>query len=256
MFFILSKTLVFLVMPLTIVIGLLLVSVFSKSNKWKKRTFYISFCMLLFFSNEFIANAVMYSWEVEARPYASLRKYKVGIVLTGATIYGLKPADRVYFHRGADRLIHTVQLYKLGVIQKILISGGIGKLVSSGEEPEAIKFKKVMLLTGVPEQDIIVEPETRNTAESAIQVKKLLEKLGFQENDCLLITSAFHMRRSILAYKKNGLNLDSFSTDFYAHKIEFALDDLFLPQVDAMVKWNKIVKEWVGVAAYKLTGYI
>jgi uncharacterized SAM-binding protein YcdF (DUF218 family) len=256
MFFILSKTLVFLVMPLTIVISLLLVSVFSKNNKWKKRTFYISFCMLLFFSNEFIANAVMHSWEVEARPYATLKKYKVGIVLTGATIYGLKPDDRVYFHRGADRVIHTIQLYKLGLIEKILISGGIGRLMPTEEEPEAFKFKKVMLLAGIPEQDIIVEADTRNTAESAVEVKKLLAEFKFQESDCLLITSAFHMRRSILSYKKEGLALDSFSTDFYAHKIEFSFDELFLPQLDAMVKWNKIVKEWVGVAAYKLTGYI
>jgi uncharacterized SAM-binding protein YcdF (DUF218 family) len=255
MFFILSKTLVFLLMPFTIVVILLVASVLIKKPKWKKRTFWIAFVMLIFFSNEFIANAVMRGWEMEARPFSSMRKYKVGIVLTGATIYGLQPNDRVYFHRGADRLIHTVQLYKLGLIEKILISGGVGRLVSE-EEPESVKFKKTMLLMDIPNNDIIIESETRNTGESPIEVKKILDHLGYQAHDCLLITSAFHMRRSLLSYKKNGLELDSFSTDFYGHKVQFAFDDLFIPQVDAIVKWNKVVKEWVGVAAYKITGYI
>jgi uncharacterized SAM-binding protein YcdF (DUF218 family) len=254
MFFILSKVLFLFLMPFTVISILFVVSVFIRNTKWKKRTFWTAFGMLLFFSNEFIANEVMRAWEVETKPYAQMRQFKLGIVLTGATIYGLKPDDRVYFHRGADRVIHTVQLYKLGLIQKILISGGIGRL-NSDDEPEALKFKKVMLLMGVPESDIIVESETRNTAESAIEVKKLLEQLGFDANDCVLITSAFHMRRSLLSYKKNGLDLESFSTDFYAHERHFSPDQL-IPQIDAMMLWHKIIKEWVGIAAYKITGYI
>jgi uncharacterized SAM-binding protein YcdF (DUF218 family) len=184
-----------------------------------------------------------------------MRKYKLGIVLTGATVQGLSPNDRVYFHRGADRVIHTVQLYKLGLIEKILISGGEGRLVSV-DEPEANKFKKVMLLMGVPETDIIIENETRNTAESAIEVKKILSQLGYQAADCILITSAFHMRRSLASYRNAGIDLESFSTDFYAHPRSFTPLSLFIPQLDAIEKWHKLSKEWVGIAAYKFAGYI
>lgn len=255
MFFVLSKILVFLLMPLTLVAFVLLSGMIVKNQKIKKRLLWIGMGMLLFFSNEFISNAVMHAWEVDAKPYASLPKHKVGILLTGATIYGLKPNDRVYFHRGADRVIHTVQLYKLGLIEKILISGGIGKLFSE-DEPEAIKFRRVMIMMGVAEQDILVEDQTRNTGESPIEVKKILEANNYKAADCLLITSAFHMRRSLLTYKKNGLDLEPFSTDFYGRDPSFAIDQLLIPQVDAIVKWNKIIKEWVGVAAYKITGYI
>jgi uncharacterized SAM-binding protein YcdF (DUF218 family) len=146
-------------------------------------------------------------------------------------------------------------LYKLGLIGKILISGGSGRLGGEGE-PEANKFKKVMLLMGVPEEDILIENETRNTAESAIEVRKILDTLGYRETDCILITSAFHMRRSLAVYRRSGLNLQSFSTDFYGHKRVYYPDVLFIPQLEAIQKWNKLAKEWAGMIAYKIVGYI
>jgi uncharacterized SAM-binding protein YcdF (DUF218 family) len=234
---------------------LFIVSVVIRNLKWKKRLFWTAFGMLIFFSNEFIANEAMRAWEIPTRPFHNMPKFKLGIVLTGATISGLQPDDRVYFHRGADRVTHTVQLYKLGLIEKILISGGSGKLVGEAE-PEANKFKKVMMLMEVPEEDILIENETRNTAESAIEVRKILDQLGYRPQDCLLITSAFHMRRSLAVYEKAGLALQSFSTDFYAHHRSFYLDVLIIPQLEAIGKWHKLAKEWVGMAAYKLAGYI
>lgn len=255
MFFILSKTLHYFTLPFTVICLLFIFSVFLKNPKWKKRLFWIAFSFLIFFSNDFIANEVMHAWEIEAKPFNTLRKFKLGIVLTGSTIPYLTPDDRVYFHRGADRVVHTVQLYKLGLIEKILISGGSGRLTGD-DEPEANKFKKVMLLMGVPSDAISIENETRNTAESAQEVKKILMAMNYKAEDCLLITSAFHMRRSLGSYQKAGLNLESFSTDFYAHPRVFYIDVLIIPQMDAMIKWHKLTKEWIGIIAYKIVGYI
>lgn len=255
MFFILSKTLSYLVMPLTIVCGLLLLSVMLRNMRWRKICFRAGFGLLFFFSNDFIANEIMNAWEISTVPYKDMRPHALGIVLTGATIPQLKPDDRVYFHRGADRVTHTVQLYKMGLIRKILISGGTG-LLTEEDEPEANKFQKVMIMMGVPQEDIIIENETRNTHESAIEVKPLLDKLQFTPGQCLLITSAFHMRRSLACYRKVGLNIEPFSTDFYAHPRSFYPDVLFIPKIEAMLLWQKLIKEWVGMAAYKMAGYI
>src|SRR6185295_19056991 len=110
----------------------------------------------------------------------------------------------VYFGRGADRVTHTVQLYKLGLIQQILVSGGSGLLVRE-EEPEANKFKRAMVMMGVPDSVIMLENQTRNTYESAVAVRPMLDSLHMEAKDCLLITSAFHMRRSLACYRKAGL---------------------------------------------------
>jgi uncharacterized SAM-binding protein YcdF (DUF218 family) len=255
MFFILSKIFYFLIMPFTVIVLLMVLSVVIKNERWKKRLFWSSFCLLLFFSNDFIANEVLRAWEIPPTPFSEMRKYKLGIVLTGVTLSDNALNDRIFFNKGADRVTHTVQLYKLGLIEKILISGGSGRLFKEAE-PEANKLKRAMLLMCIPEADILIENETRNTAESAIEVKKILDNLGYAEHDCLLVTSAFHMRRSLAAYRKAGLELEAFSTDFYTHERTFDPEVLLVPQLEAISKWHKLVKEWVGIAAYKFAGYV
>ena len=255
MFFFLSKTLNYLVMPLTIVVVLLLGSRLIRNTSWRKRFLWAGLILLFFFTNEFAANEIMKRWEVDARSFESMRSYKLGIVLTGAAIPELKPDDRVYFARGADRVIHAVQLYKLGLIENILISGGSGRLINI-QEREADRFRDVMVLMGVPDSVIMVENWTRNTYESAVEVREILREHGYKSEQCLLITSAFHMRRSMACYRNAGLKPDDFSTDFYAHNGVYYPDAFFVPKLDALIIWHKLVREWAGFAAYWVAGYV
>lgn len=255
MFFILSKTLGYLTMPLTIIMGILLLSRIVRRPSWRKRLLWTGLVLLFLFSNEFIANEVMKAWEVRTRAYSEMPHYKLGIVLTGTFIPQLEPDDRVYFSKGADRIVHTVQLYKLGLIDKVLVSGGSGRIVDI-KEREADRVKEVMMLMGVPDSVIMIENWTRNTYESAREVKKLLSGYGYEPDDCVLITSAFHMRRSLACYKKAGIEMDTFSTDFYAHNGTYYPDAFVIPKVEALVIWNKLVKEWVGLIAYRIVGYV
>lgn len=255
MFFVLSKTLSYLVLPLTIIVVLLLLSALLKKPRLKKILFWSGFGLLLFFSNEFIANEAMRMWELPTVPIKGMKKYTLGIVLTGSTIPNLKPDDRVYFARGADRVTHTVQLYKEGILDKILISGGSGSL-GGIDDPEADKFRAAMITMGVDSTDIAIENATRNTHESAVEVKKMLDTMNVSSSDCLLITSAFHMRRSLACYRKVGLDLQPFTTDFYAHDRIYYIDVLIVPKIDAILIWHKLAKEWVGMLAYKMAGYI
>jgi uncharacterized SAM-binding protein YcdF (DUF218 family) len=253
MFFFLSKTLNFITNPLVLVCGLLLATAFIKGSRLKRIFFWLAFSLLYFFSNDFIANEVMYAWETPPTPYEEINTtYNLGIVLTGVTLTDKEPADRVYFHHGADRVVHAVQLYKLGIIKKILISGGTGRLLTEGRR-EADDVYKAMVLMGVPSTDLIVENESRNTYESALNIKALLN--GNVEKS-LLITSAFHMRRSNACFKKAQLPVDLFSTDFYTHPRQFTPETLIIPQIDSIQVWQKLFKEWVGMVAYKMAGYI
>jgi uncharacterized SAM-binding protein YcdF (DUF218 family) len=254
MFFVLSKVLNFLTNPLIFVFGFLIASVLVKKAHLKKRFFWIAFSLLLFFSNDFIANEAMRAWEVKPTPYASItKKYEWGIVLTGVTLNDLEPADRVYFHHGADRVTHTIQLYKKGIIKKILITGGVGRLVTEGR-PEADALQEVMVMADVPVTDIIIERESKNTHENAVNTKRILK--NEEGSNCLLITSAFHMRRSIACFKNVGLNPDQFTTDFYTHPRYFTPEVLLIPKADSINLWQKLFKEWLGIVAYWLAGYV
>jgi uncharacterized SAM-binding protein YcdF (DUF218 family) len=237
------------------VVGCFVLFLLVKRQPWKNRFLWAGFVLIIFFSNDFISNKIMNAWEVDVVPFDEMKPHRLGVVLTGATQSLVKPDDRVYFQRGADRVTHTIQLYKLGLIKKILISGGSGLLIFEGE-PEANKFKKVMVMAGVPDHDIILENKTRNTGESALAVKKMIDSLQYKPEDCLLITSAFHMRRSLACYRKVGLDIESFSTDFYSPERPFFIGSLFLPNIQGFIIWEKLFKEWSGLVAYKLAGYV
>jgi len=253
MFFVLSKVLNFLTNPLAIVCTLLLFSMIIRNQKRKTRLFWIAFSLLLFFSNDFLANEVMGVWEVEPTPYTEITKhYEWGIVLTGVTMNDRMPDDRVYFQHGADRVVHTVELYKKGIIRKIMISGGSGRLVTTARK-EADELVKAMVLMGIPVEHIAIENESRNTHESAVKVRVLMKD---ETDRALLITSAFHMRRSLACFKKVGFSVDPFSADFYSHPRYFTPDVLLLPKPDSIMIWQKLFKEWTGMVAYKVAGYI
>ncbi|MBL7871389.1 MAG: YdcF family protein [Cyclobacteriaceae bacterium] len=242
-------------MPLVIICILFLLSWKFKRSKWQSRFFKTALIMLLLFSHDFITNEMVMLWELPATPVSEIKKkYAIGIVLTGVTKGNMTPDDRVYFQRGADRVTHTLQLYRAGKIKKILISGGSGSLEERNHQ-EADEISDAFKLMGVPPEDILIENQSRNTHESAEAVKAML-KDSVSSADCLLITSAFHMRRSRACFKKAGWAIDTFTTDFLSHERKYTLDVLIVPRVDALSNWTTVSREWVGMIAYKVMGYI
>jgi len=254
MFFILSKTLGVLTQPLVPITMLFIASVVIRSKVWKRRFLLTAITFLLFCSNEFISNEVMRLWELPPTPFAEMKKtYEVGILLTGVTKSNFIPNDRVYFQRSSDRVIHTLQLYKMGFIKKILISGGSGSLIKRSKEADDLSV--VLQMMGVPKDDLIIENQSDNTYQSAVAVKKLIDD-HYLPSDCLLITSGYHMRRSRACFKKVGYNVDTFSVDFLSNKRVFSPDNLLVPKVESLFHWQVLTKEWVGMLAYKVAGYI
>ncbi len=255
MFFFFSKTLYFLTTPLVIICVLFLLAVVLRSQRWKYRLWSAGLILLLFCSNDFIANEFMNAWEIPPTPFALIKKkYTWGIILSGVTKSDMEPKDRIYFQRGADRVTHSLQLYKAGIIKKILVSGGSGRLIDIGQR-EADEIASVLVMMGVRPEDILTENKSRNTHESAVEVKALLTGKANPE-ECLLITSAFHMRRSAACFAKTGWKTDLFSTDFLGHQRKFSIDGLLIPHLEALGHWHILMKEWIGYLAYAAAGYI
>lgn len=255
MFFILSKTVSYLTIPIVDISILLILGVVLQNAVWRKRCLISAISLFLFMSNGFIVNEVARRWEPPARPLKSIhKKYEFGIVLTGVTKMNIEPYDRVYFGRGADRFTHTVQLYKAGIIQKIIISGGSGHLMNIRRQ-EADDLASAFQMVGVPLSDILIENQSKNTYESAQKVKHLFGD-QLHSGNALLITSAYHMKRSLACFVKAGLQVDTFSTDFLSQSRKFTPDVMVIPSAEALVNWQTLIHEWMGMIAYKLAGYI
>ena len=209
MFFYFSKIFAFLISPFSWIVFFLLLSVLKKDSKKKKRLFIASVVLLLFFSNTFILDEFLRVWEIEVVKYNNEKPHDIGIVLGGGVTYDAI-SSRVKYGQNMQRYTDAVDLYKRGVIKKILISSGSGSMIYDTREADYIK--KMYLLFGVPEQDILVENQSRNTAENAQFSKQLLDSLHWQ-GSAYLITSAFHIRRAMACFAKAGIKTDPYSVN-------------------------------------------
>ena len=246
MFFIVSKLLSFLIKPTFWILSLMIAGILNKSRR--KLFLIFSLVTFLFFSNDFIFNIIVKIWEV---PQNSITKfdnqYEAGILLGGFSDYDYKK-NKHNFKKEADRLIYTVQLYNQGIIRKIFISGGNGNLFNNNYK-ESETIKDFLIQNKIDSNDILIENQSRYTKENAINSAKLLNK----KNEYILITSAVHMKRSILCFKNVGLKIIPFSVDnsmsFSSNKIEYIL----LPRSRVLENWEKLIHEIIGYYVYLLT---
>ena len=159
---------------------------------------------------------------------------------------------------GADRVWHAARLYKAGKAPLVIPTG-------QGERESAMPL---LLDLGVPESAIRVEPEARNTEENARFVERLINNrvehveridekgVGACKPRVLLVTSAWHMRRSVLMYRKYAPSLEIIpaATDYEATVQTgrpFSLKDLW-PDATMFYANSYILKEYIGYWGYRL----
>ena len=246
MFFIFSKLLSFLIKPTFWILSLMIAGVLN--NKRRKLFLFMSLIIFFFFSNDFIFNTVVKAWEA---PQISIKKfdkqYEAGILLGGFSDYDYIK-NKHNFKKEADRLIYTLQLYNQGIIKNIFISGGNGNLFNNNYK-ESETIKEFLIKNKIDSNDITIENQSRNTKENAINSAKLLDK----KNEYILITSAIHMRRSILCFENEGLKIIPFTVDnsmsYSSNKIEYIL----LPRSRVLESWEDLIHEIIGYYVYILT---
>lgn len=90
----------------------------------------------------------------------------------------------------------AAQLYFQGLAPKILFTGGLGRNTQGLlPEPEAVRFARVAREMGVPEQDILLEDKSTNTAENIQLTRALLEAENIPHGHILGVHQPFMERR-------------------------------------------------------------
>ena len=99
-----------------------------------------------------------------------------------------------------DIAARAAELYLQGYAPKILFTGGLGRNTEGMlPEPEAVRFARVAMECGVPEEDIILEDKSRNTKENIEFTRALLEELGIPHDHILGVHQPFMERRIVAA---------------------------------------------------------
>lgn len=240
MYFILSKILLFILLPLYWVVALLLIALVSKNAKTKKRFFAAAFIVLYFFSTPFFFKVMANMWDVKPQVGADTTKYSCVILLGGFSSAG---PDGGSFNGSADRFIQAAKLMSTKQASHILISGGNGQLVP-GQFREAAWVRTQLLKFNVPDSLILVENNSKNTIENAKFSKMLLEKSHLPP-PYLLVTSAYHLRRSLMIFKKAGMAVVPYPSNYLTGGVVFGIDS-FLPEAQTLARWEFYTKEIVG----------
>lgn len=255
MFFTLSKILEFLLLPMTWILIIFIWGMVRYDSKLGRRLLVCCLGMLVFFTNPFIVNRVMNVWEV--KPYKAEQingSFDIGILLGGSMRYYNDVIERPVYSTSVDRLLQTIDLYHRDKIDKIMLSGGSGRL-SRPDEKESPVIEQVLLSCGVSHEDIIMESESRNTWENAKYSAEYIRK-NHPDAKVLLITSAWHMRRSMACFSTAELEVVPFPVDERAGRGAWTPDRLFVPSVESLLLWNTLIHEWFGCIMYEAAGYI
>lgn len=243
MYFVFSKILLFLILPFYWVVVLLVIALISKDKKRKQRLLIAAAIVLYLFTIPYPFIKFAQVWDVRSAALQNARPYSCVIVLGGFSS-GNKINDG-YFNAAADRFIQAVKLLKTSKASHILISGGNGNL-APGQFREAAWVKTQLKDFNIPDSVILVENNSKNTIENARFSKVLLEKAHLSP-PYLLVTSAFHMRRSAMIFKKAGMDIVPYSSNFMAGDSDFYISNL-IPDAGVINNWGYYTKEVVGYA--------
>lgn len=254
MFFFLSKTLDILLLPYTWIVVSACGAVFLKDKKKKKIAGIFLLALLILPGNTFLVNYLFQKWEMPPQSLEQIPNQSTAIILTGVTKLNKKPYDRVFFSKGADRVTQALMLYRKGKIKKVIITGGSGKLIGEGRA-EALELKKFLLDCQVPDSLILLENQAKNTRQNALLTKELMLRDSLQ-GPFLLITSAFHMKRSMGCFTKVGLDCIPFPVDYYSMDEINNPMEYVIPEVGPLSHFSILLREMSGYCIYKVMGYL
>ena len=249
MFFILSKILAFITVPFFWILLLFCFSLFGKKKYKRRKHFIRGIILLLIFTNSFIYKVVSDIWILDKKELAE--SYDYGILLGGMVDIN-SDNDNIIFNTNGDRLLNTIYLYKTKKIKKIIISGASGSLYSAMSEANILK--SYLQNIGIAEGDILTESKSKNTYENAIFSTDLIKLRDNNKAKCIIITSDYHVRRSLACFRKAGLDSDYFIIE---KQNKFSnIENYIIPQASVLWQWQALMHEFIGYGIYWFQGYL
>ena len=256
MFFVLSKTLGVLVLPTNVWIGIgvLGMALLATRLAWLgRKLLVVSIVLLVVCGFSPVGNLLLYPLEERFPPWDSARGAPDGIVVLGG---GIDPDPsaahgEAVFSSSAGRLIAAAALAHRYPNLRIVYSGGSSNVTGDTSIKEADYAAAVFEGLGISRDRLTLERQSRNTFENAEFSKAVaMPKPGER---WLLVTSAFHMPRSIGVFRKVGFAVEAYPVDWRLGG-RADLTRFSTVSVGGLWRTDLALREWMGLVAYWLTG--
>jgi len=217
----------------------------------------VALALLLAGGNRWAALQLARSLEWRNIPLAPLPRAEAIVVLGGATEPAFWPRPWVHLNEAGDRVLYAAKLYREGRAPLLIVSGG-----GWYGAPEAASMAEILKFVGVPDSAIVRETGSLNTHQNAVNVREILAARGIHR--ILLVTSAMHMPRAMAVFRHEGIDAVAVPTDFVATEREMeesysgpaAILVNLLPDAESLAWTSRALKEYFGLAAYRLAGWL
>ncbi len=255
MFFTLAKIFWFVVQPLGALLVLLVLAVIALLVGWRRiGTSLVVLALLVTFVSGWTSLGALALHPLEdrfERP-SSPPDDVAGIIVLGGFFEGAINLARGGYelNSSADRIVEAAVLARRYPEARVVVTGGSGSLLLDGEADGATAPRLLEAL-GIGRERMVLEDQSRDTYENALFTRELVEP---QEGETwLLVTSAFHMPRSVMLFRRAGFDVVPWPVDYRTT----GEDTLGLSRnnvVHTLQTTGLALREWIGLVSYRVTG--
>lgn len=253
-----SKILPLLIYPFNVALWLMIIALVLLWLQWVRAAgacLAVAIAIFLVTGNPTLATA-LYAHHERTHlplPVADYPRVDAIIALGGSLGPPLPPRLSPELYSSADRLLHAARLYHAGRAPRVILAGG-NVFPQPGIEEESFYAAKLLEEWGVPASAILIEDQSRNTYQNAVNTKKLVDKNGIGK--VLLVTSAIHMPRALAVFRSNGIDALPAPTD-YAIVGQNEPELLsWLPSIGSVQAVTGVIHENLGLLVYRYKGWI
>jgi uncharacterized SAM-binding protein YcdF (DUF218 family) len=257
LFFFLSKTIGKMLLPTNFLIGVGVIGVLLLATRlasFGRRLMIFSILLLAICGFSPVGNWLLYPLESRFPAWDAARGAPDGIIILGGSIDANLSAahDGAVVRSEADRIIAAAALARQYPNARILFTGGSANLISN-DAREADYVGALFESLGIPKARLMTERRSRNTQENAEFSKAMAAPKSGER--WLLVTSAFHMPRSVGLFRKAGFTVEPYPVNW---RVGGRGDLLAFSSVadEGLDRTEIALREWIGLIAYRASGKI
>ena len=255
MFFSLSKILGFFLVPSNAIAMLCALGVLLLATRFRKagvRVLTIGVVLLLVLGFSPLSNWMWLPLTERFPAWSAAGRPPDGIIVLGGAIdpEASQARGSPELDSAAERLIVMLQLARRYPAARIVFSGGSANLIQA-PLPEAPIAGDLLEDFGIPPSRFVLESESRTTAENATFTRDLVSPKPGER--WLLVTSAYHMPRSVGVFRKAGFDVEAYPVDWRTPGWQDGATP-FMILSGGLARADMAAHEWVGLIAYWMTG--
>lgn len=253
--FLFKKIVAPLLLPVSLSLEILTIGLvllwFTRNQRTGK--VFVSIGTFLFATLSFgaVSDLVLMPLEYKFPPLVKIENFhdvKWVVVLGGGHVSDHKiPITSQLTEASLVRLVEGIRIQKILPGSRLILSGG----GAFDPVPTANGLANVANAIGMEKNDVVLESISKDTKDEAMLIQKIVGSERF-----FLVTSAYHMPRSMALFRKQGMNPIPAPTDHWVKERQKIEPGVFFPNARSLRKAEMAFREYLGQVWAKIRGQI